>query len=191
MSLRDNVHRLARQHMTTTPKGYTKAEPLLDQLDAAIRPDKGGGKSGGSGRGDIINMSALKLWERICGDIDVHSREHGLTVYRDRKQTILQWENLDDGDQFFEHATLDWCDAIDAMLSPIKPWHPDGRCPACHQRYYLDDEDTRKPVFSVHYLGPDGHPLHPDQWRVECGGCSAEWTGTRVKQVAYRIASGL
>lgn len=177
--------------MTTTPLGYAKAAPLMDQLDAAIKPNQGGDNSGGGGGGDIINMSAMKLWERVAADIDIHSAENGMTTYWDRKATLQQWETWDDDDQFFEHMTLDWCDSIETLVSPIKPWHPDGRCPACGQRYYVDDERTRKPVFSVHYLGANGHPMHPDEWRVECGGCAAEWAGTRVQHIAYRIASGL
>lgn len=188
MSLAGNVGKLTDYHPMLLEIGdrdvFVKCAPLLDQLQAAIYPNKRGG-AGGSGGGDPLNLTAFKLWEEVHGDIVIHTQDMGLPLLEDDKAALRQWATIDDADQFFEHVTLDWCDKISDLVSPIKPWHPQTPCPACQQRFYLSDDDIRKPVLSVHYLSRSGSMLHPEQWSADCGRCGAQWVGKEVQAIAH------
>lgn len=189
MSLRTNIHALCFSHLTDTPLGLASAPPLIRQLEAAIKPDKGGGKSSGNGKGDLINMTALKLWEEIAADIGIHTMEAGLPTHQDRILMLKGWTAMEDdaeyGD-FMEHLTLDWCDMITALLSPLKPYHPAHPCPSCGLRFHGEDN---APPLNVHYLGPDGHPMHPHDWRMECANCGSEWSGDTLGAVAKAMSA--
>jgi len=189
MTLRANVHALTRDHLTNTPFGPAKAAPLIRQLEAAIKPNKSTSGGGASGRGEVINLSALALWEEIAADIGIHTIEAGLTPKPDRIESLRQWEMLDgdpDWADFLEHVTLDWCDRIAALLSPLKPWHPAQPCPACGMRFYGEES---APTLSVHYLGSDGQIAHPETWRMDCGGCGAEWEGDSLGAVSKAMSA--
>lgn len=189
MSLRSTVHQLTADHLTHTPLGYATAPPLLSQLEAAIKPSGRGAAAGGSGRGEVINLTALALWEEIAADISIHTQEAGLTPKPDRIETLKLWtimDSDDDWNEFLTHVTQDWCDRITALLSPMKPYHPSQPCPSCGLKFY-GDENT--PPLSVHYLSPDGEQLHPEQWKMECAACEAEWEGDTLGHVARAMSA--
>lgn len=189
MTLRSSIHALCNSHLTDTPLGLASAPPLIRQLEAAIKPSGRGAAAGGSGRGEVINLTALALWEEIAADIPIHTMEAGLTPSPDRIETLKQWADLEHSSKwgvFMEHLTLDWCDRIAALLSPLKPYHPAHPCPACELRFHGADN---APPLSVHYLGPDGKQLHPDQWRMDCDACGAQWSGDTLGMVAKAMSA--
>jgi hypothetical protein len=189
MTLRTNIHALTRDHLTTTPLGPAAAPPLIRQLEAAIRPNKGGGGSGGSKPGDVIDMTALALWEEIAADIGIHTQEAGLTPRQNRIEALQQWEMMDSDDdwaEFLTHVTQDWIDRIQALLSPVRPYKPSQPCPSCGLRFHGEDN---QPPLNVHYLGQDGKITHPHQWRMECNACGSEWEGKTLGQIAHAMAS--
>lgn len=189
MTLRSNVHALTTDHLTDTPLGLATAPPLIRQLESAIKPNKGGGGSGSGKRADIIDMTALALWEEIAADIGIHTMETGLPTSQDRIEMLKGWVALEDDpdwSDFLTHATLDWCDRITALLSPIRPYHPSEPCPSCGLRFHGEDN---APPLSVHYLGADGKITHPHQWRMECESCGAEWSGDILGKIARAMSA--
>lgn len=188
-SLRTSIHALTSDHLTTTPLGTATAKPLMVQLEQAIKPDKGGGQANGNGKGDLINLTAMALWEEIASDIAIHTIEAGLTPKPDRIESLRQWATMEDdmewGD-FLARVALDWCDRIAAMLSPIKPFHPAQPCPACGQMFAGDD---RAPSLSVHHLGPDGKQLHPEAWVMDCLACDSSWSGDTLGAMAWAMSA--
>lgn len=189
MSLRTNLHALTSDHLTDTPLGMATAPPLILQLEAAIKPDKGGGKANGNSKGDLINLTALSLWEEIAADIGIHTMEAGLPTSQSRIEMLKGWAAVEDdpdwGD-FLMHVTTDWVDRIEALLSPLKPYHPARPCPACGIEFHGED---RTPPLNVHYLGPDGQPMHPHQWRMDCANCGATWSGDTLGAVAKAMSA--
>lgn len=189
MTLRSNIHALTSDHLTDTPLGLATAPPLIRQLEAAIKPNKATSGGGASGKGDIINMTALALWEEVAADIGIHTMEAGLPTSQDRIEMLKGWSALEDhpdwGD-FLMHVTLDWCDRIAALLSPLKPYHPSGPCPSCGIEFHGEE---RTPPLNVHYLGTDGHQLHPHEWRMDCANCGATWSGDTLGAVAKAMSA--
>lgn len=189
MTLRSNIHALTTDHLTDTPLGLATAPPLIRQLEAAIRPSGRGAAAGGSGRGEVINLTALALWEEIASDIGIHTMEAGLPTSTNRLDMLKGWATLEgdpDWSDFLQHVTLDWCDRIQALLSPLKPYHPAHPCPSCGLRFHGDDN---APPLNVHYLGEDGQAMHPHQWRMECSACGAEWEGKVMGEIAKAMSA--
>lgn len=189
MTLRTTIHALTADHLTDTPLGLATSPPLLRQLEAAIRPNSGGGKTGKGGTGSIIDMTALALWEEINADIGIHTIEAGLPTHPDRIEILKGWTSLEgdpDWGDFLHHVCTDWCDRITALLSPLKPFHPSSPCPACGARFHGED---RTPPLNVHHIGPDGHQLHPEQWRMDCAACGATWSGDTLGMVAQAMSA--
>lgn len=188
MSLRTNVHGLTRDHLTTTPLGPAMVPPLLTQLEQAIKPQPSG-TGAAKGAGGVLNLTALSLWEEIAADISIHTIEAGLTPKANRHDSLRQWEAMEGDSEwgdFMEHLTLDWIDRIQALLSPVKPYHPSHPCPACGELFTGED---RSAVLSVHHIGEDGNQLHPEQWRMECASCGAEWSGKTLDMVAQAMSA--
>ena len=189
MSLSTHIHTLTAPHLTSTPLGIEREPALIVQLEAAIKPDKGGGKSNSNGKGDLINFSALALWEEITADVGIHTMEAGLHTYPDRLAMLRGWTVLEGDSEwgdFLEHVCLDWIDRIRALLSPIKPYHPATPCPACGVQHHGED---RTPPLNVHHIGTDGRQLHPHEWTMDCAACGAQWQGDTLGLVARAMSA--
>ena len=187
MSLSDNIHRMTRPHMTRSSGGPITVPSLLDQLAAAVHPSAAGGASGGSKIRIPIDAGAMSLHQ----DIDREAREHhrdafGLDKF-DTLEAIIQSFNeapSPDWSTFLEHVTLDWVDRITALLEPAKPYRPSHACPACEQRFHGEDN---APTLAVYWRDEDGKQRHPHEWVMECGACTAQWSGKELGIIAHTI----
>ncbi|WGH92108.1 hypothetical protein QDX21_07130 [Auritidibacter ignavus] len=194
MSYKENIHQLANHHVVKTPLGYGQQHPLLDQLEASITPGNIGSNLGtkNTGPGSIINHTAVALWQHITNTIDTTAKNYGATTYHDRKKTLKQLAKLPGEDQLLDDITGNMVDQITNHLDPLKPWHPQGTCPNCGNKYAHDSDGIRKPVFSVHYLDWSGKVRKPSEWVVECGYCDSTWEGEQdIRYLTYRFAHGI
>lgn len=182
MTLPDNLHRLTAEHMTMNDGGRAvKVPSLLDQLDASTTDKTGGG---GSGTGLPISAAAISLRQ----DIDFAARDEQYQRTGSDIGTLVgilqSWASEQDPEMiaYLEHVTLDWCDRIGAIISPVKPpWRPAVPCPACGIIY---DRDGNGPGMRVHCWGEDEAMLPPGEWSAECIHCKAAWTAENMPWLA-------
>jgi len=180
--LTENIHKLTRAHLATDPNDgkLKRFDSLLAQLAAACRSTLGapGGASGGASV--PLNMRAVQLERDIReAALNGHYEMRGFE-YRGTLVDLLQSFATAEGiwETFLEHATMDWCDQITALLTPEKPrWKPSLECPACGQRFHGEENE---PCLGLKYWDEDEKVAPQEQWHMLCAGCGAEWTGKEI-----------
>ncbi|MGN6722765.1 MAG: DUF7341 domain-containing protein [Marmoricola sp.] len=189
MSLRDNCHRLCREHLTMGPKGPISVPALLDQLEAAVTANEHG--SGGTSGGVAlpIGEGALALLQDIEHGAREHQHELIPSFAGTLKAVIESWAVEDINAEwmaFLEHVTLDWIDAINAIVAPTKPPRKlTLPCPACSVLYH-----EGKPALRVHCWDEDGGMLKIWQWTAECVGCGAGWPPEQMGWLVKAVHAG-
>lgn len=190
MTIRDNVHRLTSEHLSLIDGRPVKVPALLDQLDSAAQPGESGSK--GSGAPLPINVDAVALYQ----DIEREARDHQFEMVAHESRCSLRtllglWANgavtTTEWEAFLEHATLDWCDRIVALVQPTKPPRRIHRpCPACGVLYGGDD---RRPGLHLHCWDDDGGMAKPGDWRCECVHCGAAWNGDQLGWLSRAVSA--
>jgi hypothetical protein len=183
MSLRENVHRLTREHLTTGPDGKPASRPaLLVELQGAVHPSKAASKNGVAGRPLPINADAVDLIQLIKHDAHVDHYELRGFRFRGAISDLLnsyllpvyvdlsaEWE------LYLAQVTLDWIDAVDALVRPRKPRRKlSVPCPHCGEQFYGED---RAVCVTANCWGEGEEWLPAGQWDVRCENCGAEWKG--------------
>jgi hypothetical protein len=178
-SLRDNVHRLTREHLTRVDGELVVVPAFLDQLETAVSPGNDGGTS--NGKPLPINVTAIDLMRSIDTEAREHQAELIPSFKGTLKQVIQSWAVEDINGEwmvFLEHVTLDWLDRIRALLNPTKPPRKLHRpCPACGVLYGGEDN---KPGLLLHCWGDDEGLLPPGKWTAECVHCGAAWNADEL-----------
>lgn len=184
MTLQSNIHALTSEHLTMTDGKPEKVPSLLDQLDAATTEGRTGKSGSSGGRAIPISDTAYSLRQDIeFAARDEHYQRTGSDVGT-LVAIIQSWAGEQDAEMvaYLEHVTLDWCDQIGAILSPVKPpWRPAVPCPACGVIY---DREGNGPGMRVHCWGEDEAMLPPGQWTAECIHCEAAWTSENMPWLA-------
>ncbi len=182
--LTESIHRLTREHLTLADGKVATVPSLLDQLDAAATSKRGILAGGSGGTAIPISTAAVSLRQDIDWSArDEHYQRTGTDV--GKLEAIIQsWAAEQDPEMitYLEHVTLDWCDKINALISPVKPpWRPAVPCPACGVIY---DRDGNGPGLRVHCWGEDEAMLPPGEWTAECIHCQAAWTSENMPWLA-------
>jgi hypothetical protein len=188
-TLRDNIHRLTREHLTRVDGELVTRPALLDELEQAIHPNAAGGSTGSAKLRLPIDEKALALLQDIIRSAREHQHEL-IPSFRGTLVQIIQSWGVEDinGEwmKFLEHVTLEWCDKIEALLNPPRPWRPSQPCPSCGQRFHGEE---RTPTLAVYFRDEHGDQMHPKKWRMVCAACEAEWAGDDLGVIAHAIAT--
>jgi len=184
MSLQDSVHQLCRDHLRTGPDGKAHKVPaLLDELRAAVTPGRNSSGGGAAGPPIPIDPDALDLLREIEATAKRDYYEMTGVQWTKDLDRLLPWMvSLDlkpEWHAYLERVSLEWIDAIQAMLWPVKPRRKlTGKtCPACSQSLYGEE---RKVALSLGCWDDDGNLAKIGAWDIACAGCGAEWAGDQV-----------
>lgn len=184
MSLQDQIHQLAREHLRTGPDGKAHKVPaLLAELRNAVTPGNSMSGGGASGPPIPINAEALDLLREI--ETAAKSDYYEMTGVQWTKtvDALLPWvAGLDltpEWHTYLEQVTIGWIDQINEMLWPVKPRRKlTGKtCPACGQSFHGEE---RKVALSLGCWDTDGNLAKIGDWDIACAGCGAEWSGDQV-----------
>lgn len=184
MSLADQIHQLAREHLRTGPDGKAHKVPaLLAELRNAVTPGRNSSGGGASGPPIPIDPAAMDLLAKI--EAEAKRDYQDMTGIRWTKDvdTLLPWiAGLDltpEWYAYYERVTLEWLDAINTLLWPVKPRRKlTGKaCPSCGQSMY---GEGRKVALSLGCWDDEGNMRAIGSWDIECAGCQAHWTGDQV-----------
>lgn len=184
MTLADQIHQLAREHLRTGPDGKAHKVPaLLAELRNAVTPGNSMSGGGASGPPIPINAEALDLLRKI--EADARKDYYDMTGVQWAKDLdrLLPWiAGLDltpEWAAYLERVTLEWITDITAMLWPVKPRRKltGKKCPACGQSNYGED---RKVALSLGCWDVDGNLAKIGDWDIACAGCEAQWSGDEV-----------
>lgn len=187
MSLRENIHRLTSDHLTTRITGKRVImRALLDLLDVAITEQTTRGGDGSGGAAIPVGVGAMSLRQDIERDAREHQAEMGSIEPASLTAILHSWIELEgEWADFLEHVTLDWCDQIEAIVLPAKPPRRIHQpCPSCGILYGGDD---MKPGLQVHCWGADEGMLPPGKWTAECIHCGASWTAGDMGWLARAV----
>ena len=190
MGLADNIHRLTRGHLTGATAEIQRVPSLLDQLEAAVKPDVRGGASSSSAVAKIpINATAMALWQDITREATECQTELIGESSRNVRAVIRSWIPGAIPAAWETHlaeVTAKWCERIENLINPIKPYHPSRPCPACGQRFHGPD---RTATLSLHWMDLEGNIMHPERWAMDCAACGAQWAGRTLDNIAWAMAA--
>jgi len=154
-------------------------EPLLVQLDSAIRSSIGGTMAGGglSSERNILDNDALYESMKITDAIGSWCRLAGVQPTRVPVDDLQAWfAAAPDAGDFYTAQLTGWAKFIQAKMDPTKAIEVKGDCPECGSPVWVDTEgvDRPRPVLMTY---------HPDDTlgtvtascRVES--CLAVWSG--------------
>jgi hypothetical protein len=184
MTLQDSIHQLCREHLRTGPDGKAHKVPaLLDELRAAVTPGNSMSGGGASGPPIPINADALDLLHEI--ETAAKSDYYEMTGVQWTKDLarLLPWivslDLTDEWRAYLERVTLEWVDAINAFLWPVKPRRKlTGKtCPSCGLALHGEE---RKVTLSLGCWDSEGNLAKIGDWDIECAGCAAGWSGDQV-----------
>lgn len=184
MSLADQIHQLAREHLRTGPDGKAHKVPaLLVELRNAVTPGRNSSGGGASGPPIPIDPDAMDLLAEIEADAKRDYLDMTGVRWTKTVDALLPWiGGLDltpEWHAYYERVTLEWLDRINTLLWPVKPRRKlTGKtCPSCAQSTYGED---RKVALSLGCWDSEGNMRAIGSWDIECAGCQAQWTGEQV-----------
>lgn len=184
MTLSDNIHQLANEHMSQATDGSFGLMPaLLDQLHKACTSNFGAAGGGTGGSGLVVNSGAVKLQTTIQEDALFEHFEYAGEEYQGSLKDLLRtWPSATNPEitNHLEHVTHDWVTEIQTLITPRRPpWRPTLNCPSCGDRFHGPE---REPNLWVEYWDHDTEEMaHPSQWTAGCEGCGAQWAGDKLK----------
>ena len=184
MSLADQIHQLAREHLRTGPDGKAHKVPaLLVELRNAVTPGRNSSGGGASGPPIPIDPDAMDLLAEIEADAKRDYLDMTGVRWTKTVDALLPWiGGLDltpEWHAYYERVTLEWLDRINTLLWPVKPRRKlTGKtCPSCGQATYGED---RKVALSLGCWDSEGNMRSIGSWDIECAGCEAHWSGDQV-----------
>jgi hypothetical protein len=184
MSLQDNCHQLANEHLKTGPDDKPHKVPaLLEELRSAVTPGNSGSAGGASGPPIPINAEAVDMLASIEAEAktDYHemSGERWTGNLVDLLRHIAGMELDPEWSAYLERVSLEWIDQITAFLWPVKPRRKlTGKtCPSCGLSMHGEE---RKVALSLGCWDDDGNLAKIGAWDIACAGCGAEWAGDEV-----------
>lgn len=178
-SLPQNVHRLIRvHHAMSDDGGFTKQAALLDQLDTATTTT---GKDGGRSNEPRlpINAAAIDLQIEIREQVK-ETEQHRTGNTLPTRAALYAWatEERDDWSAYLAALARNICSRISDLINPPpRPRELHQKCPSCGTKYAGDE---RKPALRAHVYHADGTMKHPDEYKVQCTECEAEWEGKEI-----------
>lgn len=184
MSLKDNAHRLAREHLKMDKDGKAHKVPaLITDLRGAVTPGRNSSGGGASGPPIPIDPDALDLLREIETEARRDYNEISGDYWSgDLEALVLHLAGMDltpEWDNYLTHTTTDWVDRISAMLWPVKPRRKlVGKvCPSCGWATFGEE---RKTCLSLGCWDDEGGMRAIGTWDIACGSCEAEWVGDQV-----------
>lgn len=184
MSLADQIHQLAREHLRTGPDGKAHKVPaLLVELRNAVTPGRNSSGGGASGPPIPIDPDAMDLLAEIEADAKRDYLDMTGVRWTKDVEALLPWvAGLDltpEWHAYYERVTLEWLDRINTLLWPVKPRRKlTGKtCPSCGQATYGEE---RKVALSLGCWDSEGNMRAIGSWDIECAGCEAHWSGDQV-----------
>lgn len=191
MTLRDNIHRLVRPHMTRRPDGkHTTVDPLLSQLAAAVHTSRGGRRD--SNETPLpVNAAAMDLWAALDTQARAEELDRTGTARGTLGAIITRWETESRPTTVthLEHVTLDIIDQITNLLDPPPKRRPLRKpCPACDQTWVLNGDGDRASALTAGTHDAEGAMLPPSEYDVTCSACDAVWTGQELTWLLQVIA---
>lgn len=184
MSLADQIHQLAREHLRTGPDGKAHKVPaLLVELRNAVTPGRNSSGGGASGPPIPIDPDAMDLLAEIETAAKGDYLEMTGVRWTKDIDALLPWiAGLDltpEWNAYLERVTLEWIDKINTLLWPVKPRRKltGKRCPACGYSMYGDE---RKVTLSLGCWDSEGAMKPIGTWDIECANCEAAWSGDQV-----------
>lgn len=184
MSLQDQIHQLAREHLRTGPDGKAHKVPaLLVELRNAVTPGRNSSGGGASGPPIPIDPDAMDLLAEIEADAKRDYLDMTGVRWTKTVDALLPWiGGLDltpEWHAYYERVTLEWLDRINTLLWPVKPRRKlTGKtCPSCGQATYGEE---RKVALSLGCWDSEGNMRAIGSWDIVCAGCDAHWSGDQV-----------
>lgn len=156
----------------------------MEELRNAVTPGHAGSAGGSDGGPPIpINPNALDLLGEIEQTAKDDYREMTGVPWTKSVDALLPWiAGLDlkpEWSAYFERVSLEWIDAITALLWPAKPRRKlVGKvCPSCGWATYGEE---RKTCLSLGCWDDEGGMKKIGEWDIECASCEAGWTGEQM-----------
>lgn len=189
------VEKLTDTHSEMIDGAIGTSEPLLTLIWEARYPNLGRTKGGG-GSGDVLDVTAMTIYENIDGIVRswlAHFREHStgdLLPLVQRLHQVLQAEHaggrLEDEERMFGMFGQ-WVQQIEDHFDPPKVYEITGVCPECEaERIPEGDEpgegerDERPLKWAVRVDIKPGRAIIP-----ECHSCGEMWAGqTRLIELS-------
>ena len=178
MTLRSNVDRLTRTHMTVRFGKIVKQPALLKQLSEA---QTGSGTPTTSEQPVPVHLTALQLWQ----DMEFQARDLQYQMTGNDKGNLWailgSWEAVDQDPWLarLTDVTAGWIEAISNVLDPPRPRRPlNIACSSCGEKYTPGENGKRIPAVTAWVWDSEGVAVASfDQWEVTCSHCGAQWIG--------------
>jgi len=154
-------------------------DPLLVQLEAAIRSSIGGTISGGglSSERNLLDNDALFESMKITDAIGSWCRLAGVKPTRVPADDLLAWfEANPDAGEFYTNQLVGWAKFIRAKMDPTKALEVKGECPECGSVVWVDVEGSEHPRPVLVTYQPE-NPLNTVQAVCRAAECLADWQG--------------
>lgn len=181
------VTRLTEEHTELIDGAIGTSGPLLMLIWEARYPSLGRTKGGG-GTGDVLDVTAMTIYENIDGIVRswlAHFREHStgdLIPLVQRLHQVIQAEHaggrLDDADRMFSMFGQ-WVQQIEDHFDPPKVYEITGPCPECEAERIPEGEepeegerDERPMKWALRVNIKPGRAIIP-----ECHACGEMWVG--------------
>lgn len=159
-----------------------KHEPLLTQLEEAVRSSFGGSSAGGgSTSGSVLNSAAFYLASQILSQIGDWCRMVGVRPARDAVSDLVAWSIVFQGSGEFHASQLErWAAEIRDLLDPPKRVPLNAPCAVCDATSHTDAEGVVSLPVLVEYdsaLASYDRVSAEATMRARCRVCDAEWNG--------------
>lgn len=181
------VERLTQEHTEHTEAGPVEWPPLLEWLEKSVTEQVKRGQAGSGGTGNLIDLEALALLQRI--ELGVRQMREALylpTIRDTAKGLIEAWKTAEKYHSKGELEDAQWeriCEAIPAWVTAIEQeWNDRTRimeitvpCPRCGTRWVLEDQDgeeKRRSAVRIEYA-PNRAPVA----KCNAAECEAIWVG--------------
>lgn len=159
-----------------------KHEPLLTQLEEAVRSSFGGSsQGGGSTSGSVLNSAAFYLASQILSQIGDWCRMVGVRPARDAVSDLTAWSIAFHGDGTWYVSKLEtWAKDIAELLDPPRRSPINAPCAVCDATSHTDAEGVVSLPVLVEYdsaLASYDRAAAEATMRARCRVCDAEWCG--------------
>jgi hypothetical protein len=159
-----------------------KHEPLLTQLEEAVRSSFGGSSAGGSSTtGMPLNSGAMELALKILSQIRDWCRLAGVFPSKDARDNLVSWSIAYQGTGVVQTAMMEgWASDIRVLLDPPRRVPIARGCPVCKADKHTDAEGVVSLPVVVEYdsaLAGYDRAAAEATMRAGCRVCDAVWEG--------------
>ena len=197
-ALTNPVHRKIIQDNPDGPEAtkvvHVEDDPLLDQLDNAIRSSMGGTTSGGSDPAtrSLVDSGALMRLMQISSQAQQWARAAGSVIDKGSVGNTLriwfvrfgEYPSSTETVEFYTKQLRKWAHQIEASLNPLKEKDLPDECPACGATEWWDPSTKERYYRPLVIRYQPDSPTMVDDARGVCRACAKTWG---VRELQFEI----